>query len=105
MIGLPGETKESMLYNIEFACDMVRKGLIDTLNHVIMVPYPGTPLARDPVKYGIKILTKDWNQYDEYGIPVFESDTMTRKEALELYELSNKRFAEVLEETHNSMLI
>lgn len=105
MIGLPGETKESMLYNIEFACDMVRKRLIDTLNHVIMVPYPGTPLAKNPDKYGIRILTKDWTQYDEYGLPVFESDTMTRQEALKLYEYANKRFSEVLEETHNSMLI
>lgn len=105
MIGLPGETKESMLSNIEFACDMVRKGLIDTLNHVIMVPYPGTPLAKNPDKYGIRILTKDWKQYDEYGLPVFESATMTRQETLELYELANKRFAEVLAETHNSMLM
>ena len=105
MIGLPGETKESMLCNIEFACDMVRKGLIDTLNHVVMVPYPGTPLAKNPDKYGIRILTKDWEQYDEYGLPVFESDTMTRQETIELYEYANKRFAEVLGDTHNSILI
>lgn len=105
MIGLPGETKESVLENIEFACEMVTKGLIDTLNHVIMVPYPGTPLAKKPDKYGIKILTKDWTQYDEYGLPVFESKTIGRKKILKLYEYANMRFSEVLEETHNSMLV
>ncbi|MEM4330553.1 MAG: hypothetical protein QW273_00930 [Candidatus Pacearchaeota archaeon] len=84
---------------------MVKRGLIDTFNHVIMVPYPGTPLARNPDKYGIKILTRDWKQYDEYGLPVFESRTIERKEILDLYEYANIRFAEVLEETHNSMLV
>lgn len=104
MIGLPGETKESMLENIDFACNLVENGLIDTLNHVIMVPYPGTPLERNPEKYGIRILNKNWEEYDEYGLPVFESKSMTRQDALKLYEYSNERFAEVLEKTHNSIL-
>jgi len=96
MVGLPGETREKALDTIDFVCSMTQRGLIDTMDYFIMVPYPGTPVASNPRRFGIRILTKDWARYNEDSIPVYKHSTFSRVEIMEVFQEGNKRFAEAL---------
>ena len=63
MVGYPWETLEDARRTISFTRELFRKGLIDTLQATIVIPYPGTELFRQAEKEGW-LLTEDWDQYD-----------------------------------------
>ena len=85
ILGLPGETKETMNQTLEVAkkcCDAsfytVKKyfdELLDLMPFKLIVensraefnllsPNPGTPIAKNPEKFKFKILHKNWELYD-----------------------------------------
>jgi len=59
IIGLPTQTREDMLENINFSdkCDFYY--------FLCLVPYPGTPIFANPSRFGLQILPNDWEQYNE----------------------------------------
>jgi radical SAM superfamily enzyme YgiQ (UPF0313 family) len=73
IIGLPGETEESMEKTIKFACE------VDPLiaNFSMMTPYPGTKVY-EIVKQQGRLLLKDWEDYVFFdGKARYELDGMT----------------------------
>ena len=63
MVGYPWETKQDAVNTLEFAKKMFQKGLADTLQATIVIPYPGTPLFTE-AKEKDWLKTEDWNHYD-----------------------------------------
>lgn len=59
IIGLPGETEETVQKTLEFA-----KELSDTYGFHILAPFPGTEVREKKDFYQIEILTDDWDLYD-----------------------------------------
>ncbi len=63
MIGYPWETAEDSQRTVNFCREMFAKGLVDTLQGTIVVPYPGTPLYEECKQNGW-LRTEDWDRYD-----------------------------------------
>jgi len=59
ILGLPGETKETLAQTLEFA-----QGLDVFYGVHVLSPFPGTEVREKADEYGIEILTSDWSKYD-----------------------------------------
>jgi radical SAM superfamily enzyme YgiQ (UPF0313 family) len=59
MVGLPGETKETLSQTAAFA-----KSLNILFGYHYLAPFPGTTLCEKVGDYDLEILTKDWAKYD-----------------------------------------
>ena len=59
IIGLPGETRETLNDTIEFALSLNTSWGLNVLS-----PFPGTEVREKAEEYGIEILTSDWTKYD-----------------------------------------
>jgi len=59
IVGLPGETVETMRQSMEFA-----QGLGASYGFHVLSPFPGTEVREKAAEYGIEILTNDWTKYD-----------------------------------------
>jgi anaerobic magnesium-protoporphyrin IX monomethyl ester cyclase len=59
MVGLPGETKETLKQTAEFAAS-----LKILFGYHYLAPFPGTTLCEKVEEYDLEILTKDWAKYD-----------------------------------------
>jgi radical SAM superfamily enzyme YgiQ (UPF0313 family) len=59
IIGLPGETAETLKQNMQFA-----QGLGTSFGFNVLSPFPGTEVREKAEEYGIEILTSDWSKYD-----------------------------------------
>jgi anaerobic magnesium-protoporphyrin IX monomethyl ester cyclase len=100
ILGHPGETRETAKDTINFATAL--NG--DRLALGIMVPYPGTEVARmaGAGECGYKLLSHDWSDFDKYLGNALELDTLTRRdlERLQLwgylkFYLWNRRFGDL----------
>jgi radical SAM superfamily enzyme YgiQ (UPF0313 family) len=59
ILGLPGETRETMTRTLEFA-----QQLETFYGFHVLSPFPGTEVREKAEEYGIEILTNDWAKYD-----------------------------------------
>jgi len=59
IVGLPGETKETLQQSLQFA-----RGLGASYGFHVLSPFPGTEVRERAREYGIEILTNDWSKYD-----------------------------------------
>jgi len=59
ILGLPGETPETMRQSLQFA-----QGLKASYGFHVLSPFPGTEVREKAAEYGIEILTSDWTKYD-----------------------------------------
>lgn len=59
MVGLPGETRETLRQTAEFA-----KSLDIQYGYHYLTPFPGTTLCEKIHKYDLEIITRDWSKYD-----------------------------------------
>ena len=59
IIGLPGETRETLQENIEFGLSLDTSWGFNVLS-----PFPGTEVRERAQEYGLEILTNDWTKYD-----------------------------------------
>jgi radical SAM superfamily enzyme YgiQ (UPF0313 family) len=59
ILGLPGETRETMEETISFA-----QSLGIPYGFHLLSPFPGTKVRERASEYGLKILTDDWSLYD-----------------------------------------
>lgn len=60
MIGTPGEGPDTWKKNIEF----LENNPWDIAGITTFVPFPGSPIWKEPYRYGTKILTKDFDKYN-----------------------------------------
>ena len=63
MVGYPWETTEEAERTIQMTKDLFSKGLIDSLQATIMIPYPGTALFEECRKNGW-LKSDDWDGFD-----------------------------------------
>lgn len=63
MVGYPWETKKDAQKTVDTAKDLFRRGLVDSLQATVVIPYPGTPLFKECDENGW-LLTRDWDRYD-----------------------------------------
>ena len=63
MVGYPWETKQEAQKTLNFAKDLFKKGLADSLQATIIIPYPGTPLFKEAKRKGW-LKTENWERYD-----------------------------------------
>lgn len=61
ILGLPGETPQTIRETIDFGEELKKLGL--SFGFHLLAPFPGTEIRRNSDQYGIKILTDDWSQY------------------------------------------
>lgn len=75
VIGLPGETKETIQETIGFA----RKMKLDLVTFNLPTPHPGTPFFNylEEKRY---LRTKDWSRYDTNSVPVYDYPHMNAQE-------------------------
>lgn len=59
IVGLPGETKETLKQSMKFA-----QGLGVPYGFHVLSPFPGTEVREKASEYGIEILTNNWLKYD-----------------------------------------
>jgi len=59
ILGLPGETAETVEKTLEFA-----KQLSQNYGFHILAPFPGTEVREKAAEYGMKVLSDDWDLYD-----------------------------------------
>lgn len=63
MVGYPWESEENLANTMQFAENLFKKGLADSLQATIVIPYPGTPLFDYCRQKGL-LKTTDWDRYD-----------------------------------------
>jgi radical SAM superfamily enzyme YgiQ (UPF0313 family) len=63
IIGLPGETSETLRQTRELA-EELHEEFGTVYGFHILAPFPGTEVRRRAADYGLEILTSDWRRYD-----------------------------------------
>jgi radical SAM superfamily enzyme YgiQ (UPF0313 family) len=61
ILGLPGETPETLKETLDFSRELKEMGLSSGFH--LLAPFPGTEIRKNSRQLGIKILTDDWSQY------------------------------------------
>jgi anaerobic magnesium-protoporphyrin IX monomethyl ester cyclase len=64
MLGWPWETRADVQKTIDFAKQLFRKNLIDSLQATIAIPYPGTPLFKYCQENNL-LLIDDYDRFDQ----------------------------------------
>jgi anaerobic magnesium-protoporphyrin IX monomethyl ester cyclase len=95
ILGLPGETRETVEKTLKFA-----EQLCTNYGFHILAPFPGTEVREKCEAYGVKILTDDWDKYDA-NRSVCETGFISHKEieaiVAEFNSKATKYVSEVLE--------
>ena len=95
MVGYPWEGKKELRKTIALVKKLFQRGLVDSMQATVVIPYPGTPLfAQCEKKHWLK--NKNWNEYDMRR-PMMKSKLSDKELAAavrELYHVSvwNKTF-------------
>lgn len=76
ILGLPGETPETLNETIDFGETLKSMGVSHGFH--LLAPFPGTAVRERSEAYGIKILTDDWSQYHA-NRAIVETSTVTRE--------------------------
>jgi anaerobic magnesium-protoporphyrin IX monomethyl ester cyclase len=86
IIGLPGDTKETVLESIQLAKELD----MFSVTFPIAVPFPGTALRELAIhnKFGMKILTNNWDDYDKQYPGVLDSEDLPIEERQNLQKLA-----------------
>jgi radical SAM superfamily enzyme YgiQ (UPF0313 family) len=100
ILGHPGETRDTAKDTIDFAAELNS----DRLALGIMVPYPGTEVARmaSAGEGGYKLLSKRWSDFDKYLGNALELDSLSRRDLERLqiwgylkFYLWNRRYSDL----------
>jgi radical SAM superfamily enzyme YgiQ (UPF0313 family) len=95
IIGLPGETKQTLQKNLYVMKKMIKENLVTLIEFGCFVPYPGTKIFANPEKYNIKINTYNYSKYTSEYPPVF--DIINGPTSKDLYRHYNKTLVELTE--------
>jgi radical SAM superfamily enzyme YgiQ (UPF0313 family) len=76
ILGLPGETPDTLRETLAFGQRLKEKGLVYGFH--ILAPFPGTAVRERAAELGIRILTEDWSRYHA-NRAVAETRTVTRQ--------------------------
>ncbi len=87
IIGLPGETNETIEASIRFAKDIKP----DYVNFHIATPFPGTELY-EIAKQNRWLISDDWSEYEEEGSAVLRTETLTGQDLVEAQKRAMRKF-------------
>jgi hypothetical protein len=76
ILGLPGETSDTLSETLEFAKRLQAEGLIYGFH--LLAPFPGTAVRERSNELGLRILTNDWSHYHA-NRAVAETPSVTRR--------------------------
>jgi anaerobic magnesium-protoporphyrin IX monomethyl ester cyclase len=102
IVGLPGETPETLRQLHEFSRKLAEMGC-ETGVHML-APFPGTAVYEQREKYGIRLLTDDWSQFHaNHAITEQDSASHALQEAIamEMEERAKSRFWEMADRVKN----
>ncbi len=85
MIGGAFETAETFEKSLNFAIKLLNlsKGLLD-LNPTFLCPYPGTDIAKNPAKYGLSIIDRQWLTHLSTHLPSVITKSLGVTDLMEL---------------------
>lgn len=84
ILGMPGETEESIFKTIKFA----QKYYKSACSFTLATPYPGTEFYEMIKKKGYK--DQDWSKHNQYQV-VFVPDSMTKNELINYYKYAVRK--------------
>jgi radical SAM superfamily enzyme YgiQ (UPF0313 family) len=87
IIGLPAQTKEHVLADIKFTKNL------DFFNFSFLKPFPGSNIYNTPSKYGLSILTKNWELYTIFEI-VMQSKVFPLDQQNNIRDLAIRHYAQ-----------
>jgi radical SAM superfamily enzyme YgiQ (UPF0313 family) len=76
ILGLPGETPDTLAETVAFGRRLAKKGLVYGFH--LLAPFPGTEVRERSGELGIRILTNDWSRYHA-NRAVAETETVTSR--------------------------
>ncbi len=90
IIGLPGETEESVYKAIELGQELEPY----TITFPIATPFPGTELREMALRneYGMRILSNDWLMYGKQKRPVLDSEDFPADKRVEMQHIAYSNF-------------
>jgi anaerobic magnesium-protoporphyrin IX monomethyl ester cyclase len=89
ILGLPGETHETIRKTVEFSKSLDLKRVAFN----IATPYPGTKLYEMARKgQQIRLLSEDWGEYRRWGNAVIKTDAVSREELIQWQEKATAEF-------------
>jgi radical SAM superfamily enzyme YgiQ (UPF0313 family) len=79
VLGLPGETEESFEKTLALVKNLPLESGKDIIEFFITTPYPGSDLAQNPNKYGLKIFSQEYSHYNCREIHA-ETETLNKQQ-------------------------
>ena len=99
ILGLPGETKESLKESVNFAKEL---GTYHAFH--LLAPFPGTEVRERRKEYGLSVLTDDWLRYNA-NEAITETEGVSAAELTEIdrqYKKDTEYYVRYLEEREKS---
>ena len=84
IVGLPGETKETAIKNINMIYSLIVKKKVDDINTYVYCPYPNTEFEINSWKYGMKIHDSIDEMLEE-GFPTYSLKNLTSNQIYVYY--------------------
>ena len=83
MMGLPGDTRESIERTVDFLC---HTRAVQHVTYNIAIPYPGTEMLKmaEAGEHGLKLVERDFSKYQRYGSGVMEVNGISPQELIQL---------------------
>jgi len=101
VVGFPGETPESIVYNLNFIYNALTQNLVDEIVPCILCPHPGTAYGETPEAYGITIVSHRYEEYIEEGsFPTFRTSHLSRTQIYLYYLLVHRTIKLALANRH-----
>jgi anaerobic magnesium-protoporphyrin IX monomethyl ester cyclase len=83
--GFPGQTLDDMRQSIEWAADLVDRGLLHASYLFGLVPYPGSALFADPERNNLVLEHRDFRRYHEDLAPVYHTDLASSDDIYDVF--------------------
>lgn len=85
IVGLPTESLDDMRRTVEWGCSLIDRGLLHASYLSVFVPYPGSPMFARPEDYGMRLLHKQFDLYNEELPPVIETQQASSDEIYDVF--------------------
>ena len=85
IVGLPNERPDDMRRTIEWACGLIERGLLYASYLSVFVPYPGSPMFASPATYGLELLHRDFDLFNEELPPVVNTAQASSDEIYDVF--------------------
>ena len=92
IIGLGDATLEDAMRTIERICYFVKNNLTEVSHIGVPVPYPGSPIGKNPTAFGLQIVKRNYSEYwmnsDELGYskPAIRTDNLSEDHIYALWQ-------------------